>query len=157
AEQLPPSLVVMVSEQRQFSAGWLEQKLGCEFLQRVEQRDGGESFMLQKDETLLVVHNCPQRYFGRERGLPPTKDRRMRQIVEQHNAWFSVDLHDSKQAFDERSALGYLGPLVAALGDEDSVALFDPRRTQLHCWTQETAALLRTNNPLDWMAQTNAE
>jgi uncharacterized protein YegJ (DUF2314 family) len=67
---------------------------------------------------------------------------------QQHRGWLSVDLVLGAREARSEDVYGYIGKLVAALVDDEGLAVFRPGKRHAIVYDAETRTLLRRTNPL---------
>ena len=113
---------------------------------------GGRSpfFMVNVPEGLFVVHNHDRPYFDEpEKVVEETNELRLRQAIEQNQAWLAVDL---MHAFDATRPIASFYPqvarLVAELAGPDCLAVFQPEPGRINLWDASLEEKLRGSDPL---------
>lgn len=109
-----------------------------------------EVFVAAIDGVFFSILEFSEPYFvnpdaERQRSRNP----RLREAIQRNTAWLSVDLMQNQENPDAVAA-GYrtIGKLQAALVDENTLALYDPRAEVAVDWRPEYGELLRSATPL---------
>jgi uncharacterized protein YegJ (DUF2314 family) len=95
---------------------------------------------------VYTVHVHDQPYFEEPEAVQQsTRNLRFRQAISQHKAWCSVDILDDK--VDRNRAYQQLGKALAAMADDDVMAVMCPEDSQFNLWQPDFVHILRGDNP----------
>jgi len=114
----------------------------------------GESphFFCSHWPAFFAIHNFDEPYFDdAEEVAQSLSEMRVRQAVEQHRAWVSVDLLNwfGEEEGSEEQAYRLIARLLAELADDNCLAVIDPAEGRVFAYDPETEAKLRSENPLE--------
>jgi uncharacterized protein YegJ (DUF2314 family) len=158
------ALVLLLNEPRVLDAGLLadlaSEALGEHFSAGEEEANerfvAGElpSFVLKHGERVFLV-NCFARPYldDPEEAARAISELRLRKAVREHSAWLSVDLLGDCAPEQRPEAYCNIGKLIAALADEDCLAIFAPATSQLIVYDAEMRQQLCSRDPLDLFEQ----
>jgi uncharacterized protein YegJ (DUF2314 family) len=116
----------------------------------------GESpiFMLKSPQGMWMLHNHAAPYFDPGHPARQIPELRIRNIVEEHAAWLSVDLlHPFENDLTPVLLYPFIFRLIRELADEETMAIFRPETGEINVWTPEVAARLGSFDPLDDFAK----
>lgn len=100
----------------------------------------------------FAIHNFDEPYFDEaEEIVQSVGEMRVRQAIEQHRAWVSVDLLHwfAEEEGNEEQAYRMIARLLAELADDNCLAVIDPAEGRVFVYDPETEAKLRSDNPLE--------
>lgn len=115
----------------------------------------GESphFLCSHWPALFAIHNIAHPYFiDVARAVEAAREMRVRQAIEAHGAWVSVDVvHWFGSAASPGRTLAYrlIARLLAELADENCLAVVEPAEGRVFVYDPETEAKLRSEDPLE--------
>jgi uncharacterized protein YegJ (DUF2314 family) len=111
----------------------------------------GDTFMLKIPQGVFWIFHVHQPYFtDMSEVLGGIRDRRLREAVERHRAWFSVDLmHWNGETPDRTEIYALLGRIMAALAGPDVCALIAPELQRCNEFDPALVEQLRTGRALE--------
>jgi hypothetical protein len=157
AERPMVSLVLLLNEPRYLDADMLTQIVNRTF--DVDLGAGGDEavefiigeapvFILQLRQGTFNVLSFPKPYFDDvQAAAKGVKELRLRKVIQEHQAWLSVDLL-GQVGETEEDPYRVIGKLLAALAPEDTLALLWPTGQQLRVWDAQVEEGLRQDKPL---------
>ncbi|MCH5376934.1 MAG: DUF2314 domain-containing protein, partial [Planctomycetes bacterium] len=102
---------------------------------------------------LFAIQNVGQPYFDDTQAVAESvREMRVRQAIELHRAWVSVDVVQWFGDNDEKGkeqAYRMIGRLLAELADENCLAVVEPFEARVFAWDPTTEDKLRSENPLE--------
>ena len=105
--------------------------------------------MIQIDGVNFLVHNWPRPYVDEpDSAGAQITELRLREAMTQHRAWLSVDLLRQDAGLNEKQVYQYIGKLVAALGDQDTLAVYAPQTHRMLPFDEVTRRKLRSDDVL---------
>ncbi len=98
----------------------------------------------------LLISNVHRPYFDDPQDVAENiLELRVRQAILDNVAWISVDLPRDKRHWDDHAeAYRWIGKVIAALADDDCMAIFSPDGNQLNAYDPSLLDQLRGENPL---------
>jgi uncharacterized protein YegJ (DUF2314 family) len=109
--------------------------------------DDATRFVAVVGQTMFVTYSMPKPYGDKTVVAQGTKDVRLRDAIEQHNAWMSIDFADPAQATPENYRL--IARVLSHFADENCLALYHPRSNTMVVRQPETVAALRASDPIN--------
>lgn len=107
------------------------------------------SFVLKYGEHYFLINSFPRPYMDDpETAAGSVSELRLRKAIREHSAWLSVDLLGEVRRLQLPEIYRTIGKLVAAFADDECLAIFAPATGQLNLFDEESARLLRSDNPL---------
>jgi len=108
------------------------------------------SFLLKRGDQTYLVHTFPRPYADDPDVLAARAgDRHLRRAVTGHQAWLSVDLLGDVPPHELEEVYLLIGRLMAALADEDCVAIYCPETDRVSVCDDGLMAKLRGEWPPD--------
>ncbi|MBB3209730.1 uncharacterized protein YegJ (DUF2314 family) [Rhodopirellula rubra] len=108
----------------------------------------GESpmFVIKAPAGMFLVHNFDVPYWdNKDEVVEAIGELRLRNAVEEHTAWLSVDmLTPGDEEPDLNEAYLLVAKLLTALADEDTLAVVRPESLDLNVWSDDVVARLLT-------------
>lgn len=100
---------------------------------------------------MFMVHNRDSSYFDdQEETASHVPNLRFAEIIREHSAWLAVDLMQVKDPqIDHDEAYRLIGKAVAALADDDVMAILCPQHRFFNLWSPELEKMLCGESPLD--------
>jgi len=83
------------------------------------------------------------------------RELRLRDAFRRHRAWLSVDRLGAEECTEQAAAYRRIGKLVAALADDDCLAIWCPETEQMNVWSDELKEALSGPEPLAAFAGEN--
>ena len=110
-------------------------------------------FCINCDRGMFIVHYFDQPYFDNsEEVAAQSRNMRLSHAVENHRAWFSVDLMTGSDDPDRLAEdFADVGRLFAEIVDDDCLGIVLPALDQLLPWEPEFGDALRSGDPLSAM------
>ncbi len=114
---------------------------------------GGRSplLLVGSPQGMFMVHNNSAPYFSEpDKMAAQTRDRRLRQVLEENRAWLAVDLMISLDPTKSREDhYPAIAQLIAALAGPDCQAIYRPETGQFNHWDDSLEEKLRGPNALE--------
>jgi uncharacterized protein YegJ (DUF2314 family) len=108
------------------------------------------SFVVKHGEAYFLINVFPRPYMDNpEVAANNIPELRLRKVIKEHTAWLSVDLLGEFRERDLPHHYRIIGKLIAALADDDCLAIFAPATGQIAVFDSETCEKLQGKNPLD--------
>lgn len=165
-EAPPASIVLLLREPKVLNAHALAEALGRETGREVtpilkdaapgpadDQPVGewvtGETphFIAHVGGTMFMIHNIAAPYWDDPlRASEDVREMRLAQAVREHHAWLSMDILHPEQASAENYRIA--ARVLANLADANCLALYYPPENRLVPYVEETAAKLRSEDPV---------
>jgi uncharacterized protein YegJ (DUF2314 family) len=102
---------------------------------------------------LFLIHNVDAPYFDDPDAVAESvREIRVRQAIEQHQAWIAVDVVEwfgSDDQSGRRQAYRLIAKLLAELADENCLAVVEPGEGRAFLYDPTTEEKLRSDDPLD--------
>jgi uncharacterized protein YegJ (DUF2314 family) len=154
------ALVLFLAEPRDLDADFIARRATYALGERVSagEPDGtdhfvaGEepSFVLKYRDYFFLINSFSRPYMDDpETSSSAIGELRLRKAVREHTAWLSVDLLGEVRRAELPKIYRVIGKLVAALADEECLAVFAPATGQLNLYDAESAQILRGDKPLE--------
>jgi len=161
----PVALVLFLAQPRilsaQHLANFASQALGERFSssddENCDHSVAGElpTFILKQGERAFMVSCFGTPYMDHpDKAARAINELRLRKVVREHSAWLSVDLLGTCAPEERSEVYRTIGKLIAALADDDCLAVFAPATSQLIVFNSEMREQLRGRDPLDLFDQT---
>jgi uncharacterized protein YegJ (DUF2314 family) len=112
------------------------------------------SFLLKRGDQTYLVHTFPRPYMDDQGAVAArTNDRQLKRAIANHQAWLSVDLLGDVPPAELEEVYRVIGRLMAALADNECVALYCPEADRLSAPDAGLMARLRGEWPPDLFEQ----
>jgi uncharacterized protein YegJ (DUF2314 family) len=163
---LPPTLVLLLDQPREIvGEDWKDhvgEALGVRFEtggdattfiletpHATVSKIGGQCFMMIIPQGAYWIFHVPTSYVeDPAKAAARIPDKRLATIIQNHQAWLSVDLLRMREDADEAAAYAVIGKTLAALVGPDVLGILDPRNQHCNEWAPELLPKLSSGNPL---------
>lgn len=109
----------------------------------------------QPIRAFFTIHNREMSYFDEPEEIAKNvSNLRFAEIIRDHTAWLSVDfIRSSNPEFPMDEAYRMIGKAIAALADDETLAVYCPEHQYFNLWSEELEQTLGGENPLSIFQQ----
>lgn len=106
-------------------------------------------YLIKLESGRFVVNNIAEPYFKDTATLAEgVKNPKLRQAIQAHRAWLSIDWAENEELADVKSVYQQLGKMAAALAGPDTLAVYSPDTDVLNVYDAALAESLKGEDPL---------
>jgi uncharacterized protein YegJ (DUF2314 family) len=114
-------------------------------------------FLIQCPEGMFMLNNFSQPYWSnKEEVIEEVRELRLRNAIEEHTAWLSVDLMGEEPDQVNRPAIyAKIAKLISELSGPDCVALLQPEGPRINVWDEALSEKLSGGKNVDELFEIN--